>query len=103
MKTLKKIFIIILILAAAFFILKKVALFPSFTNLFISQVVVIDNTPILVKDIKSIGELITYSSSDEVVVDSTMLSQASIATGIFNKALPFPVLPTGEKKLVLYL
>ena len=101
MKTLKNIFIIILILAAAFFILKKVGLFPSFTNLFISQPVVIDNTPILVKDIKSIGELITYSSSDEVVVDSTMLSQASIATGIFNKVLPFPVLPTGEKKLVL--
>lgn len=101
MKTLKNILTIILILTSVFFILKKVDLFPSFTNLFTSQAVIIDNTPILVKDIKSIGELITYSSTDELVADSTLLTQASITTGIFNKVLPFPVLPTGEKKLVL--
>lgn len=51
-------------------VLVKLDILPSLRNLFRSKPVVIDNTPVLVKEMKSIAQLMTMSSFDEVVVDS---------------------------------
>jgi hypothetical protein len=44
---------------------------PSW-NIFSSKPVTIDNTPILIKEIRSLGQVITATFYDEVVVDSTV-------------------------------
>jgi hypothetical protein len=71
----------------------------SLKNFFATERVLIDETPILIKEIKSIGQLITYSLADEVVADSTIKTRGSQLVNAFNKFAP--LLPNPEKKLVL--
>lgn len=51
-------------------VIKKMDWLPK--NIFSSKPVIIDETPILIKEIRSLGQLITASFYDEVVVDSTI-------------------------------
>lgn len=51
-------------------ICQRIKLLPSFSNIFIAQPVTIDNTPILVKEINSLSQLITITAYSEIVVDS---------------------------------
>ncbi|MEO7264096.1 MAG: DUF4230 domain-containing protein [Ferruginibacter sp.] len=51
-------------------VIKKMDWLPK--NIFSSKPVTIDETPILIKEIRSLGQLITASFYDEVVVDSTI-------------------------------
>lgn len=51
--------------------LAKLDILPNLRNLFRSKPVVIDSTPVLVKEMKNIAQLMTMSSYDEVVVDSS--------------------------------
>ena len=60
---------------------------PSW-DIFSSKAVTIDDTPILIKDIRSLGQVITATYYDEVVVDSVIKHQ-------------FPQLPITDDKLVI--
>lgn len=62
-------------------------LFPSW-NLFSSRAVTIDETPIIIKEVRSLGEIITATLYDEVVVDSTVVHH-------------FPQLPITDDHLVI--
>ena len=62
--------IIISAILLIWFLLGKMNLIPSFSDIFSSKAVRIDETPILIKDIKELAELTTMVSLDEVVVDS---------------------------------
>lgn len=98
MRSLRRIFITLLILFVAYWLISKVVV-PSFRNIFKSKPVTIDETPILIKEIKSIGQLVTYSSIDEVVVDTVAKTRGSAFVNRFNRLVP--VLPSADKKLVL--
>jgi len=96
------IFIItIIIITAACWLLQKSNIIPSAKNLFGAKPVVIDQTPVLIKDIKSIGQLITYSFFDEVVADSIIVTPRSSFVNAFNLLAPVPILPSADKQLVL--
>lgn len=101
MKKLRKILITILIIVAGWWLLTKLDVLPSLKNIFASKPVLIDETPILIKEIKSIGQLITYSSFDEVVADSVIMTRGSAFVNSFNRFAPMPVLPSADKQLVL--
>ena len=60
---------------------------PSW-NIFSSKPVTIDDTPILIKDIRSLGQVITATFYDEVVVDSVIKHQ-------------LPELPITDDQLVI--
>lgn len=60
----------VIVILVVFFILKSLNIFPSFSKLFKSQPVLIDNTPLVIKEIKALAELNTASLYQEVVVDS---------------------------------
>lgn len=96
----KNIFIIVVIIIA-YWLLAKLDILPSFKNIFASKPVTIDETPILIKEIKSIGQLITFTSFDEVVADSAIATKGSAFVNSFNKLSPLPVLPSADKHLVL--
>ena len=77
----------IILLFAAILILKKMDWLPSW-NIFSSKPVTIDDTPILIKDIRSLGQVITATFYDEVVVDSVIKRQ-------------FPQFPLTDDQLVI--
>lgn len=101
MKKLRNILIVIFIIVAAYWLLQKNNVIPSITGLFTSKPVVIDETPVILKEIKSIGQLITYTSTDEVVADTTILTRGSAFVNAFNRLSPIPFLPPADKQLVL--
>jgi len=101
MRTLKKLIVTLVIVAGGFWLLKKTDVFPSLKDLFAPKPVVIDETPILIKEIKSIGQLITYSAFDEVVADSTITTKASAFINSFNRLAPIPILPSPDRQLVV--
>ncbi len=62
----------LLIIASVFFIIflfQKINWLPSFKNIFASQPVVIDETPVIIKEINTLSQLITVTYTDEIVMN----------------------------------
>lgn len=77
----KNILLILLTIAATVWLLHRTDILPKWKNPFAEAPITIDNTPLLVKNIRSIAQLMTIEYYDEVVVDSTNNS---------SKLLPLP-------------
>jgi Protein of unknown function (DUF4230) len=79
---------IIIIIAAILFVLllQKTNMLPDLGNIFKPKPVLIENTPILIKEIRELTQLITITSYDEVVVDSVKTS-TDILTAITGLSL----------------
>jgi hypothetical protein len=90
-RTIKKYLVIVAILLGILFLLRKIDWLPSFGNFFRSEPLTIDNTPILIKEINNLAQLITITSFDEVVMDSIKKS----------KKLPGTIFPVPASKIVL--
>src|SRR4051812_44019013 len=100
----RKIVKTILIISMAFLVywlLQKGQVLRPWKDLFTAKEVVIDETPILISQIKSIGQLITYAAYDEVVADTIITTRGSAFVNSFNSLAPIPVLPSADKQLVL--
>jgi hypothetical protein len=69
-------------------ILQRMDVLSSAGNFFKPKPVLIDDTPLLVREIRELTELITITSFDEVVVDSTKPS-----TDIINSITGLPINP----------
>jgi hypothetical protein len=70
---------LVLAIILGWWILQKIDVLPSFGDVFRSKPVRIDETPILVEEIRELAELTTYVSHDEVVVDTVRLNPAASA------------------------
>ena len=90
-RTIKKYLVIIAVLLVIIFLFQKLNWLPSFGNFFKSKPLTIDNTPILIKEINNLAQLITITSFDEVVMDSSKKS----------KRLPGTFFPPPDAKIVL--
>jgi hypothetical protein len=101
MSKLKKRLIVVTAIIINVWVLQKLNLIPSPKDFFKSQPVVIDETPILIKEIKSIAQLITVAAFDEVVVDSVMPDTESKIKKLLNPFSPYPILPAKNKRIVL--
>lgn len=101
MRKARSISITIIIIVAACWLLVRSGVLPSWRNVFGTKPVLIDETPILIKEIKSLGQLITYTSYDEVVADSAIVTPGSAFVNSFNRLSPVPLLPSADKQLVL--
>jgi hypothetical protein len=82
------------------FLLGKMKLMPSFNDIFGSKAVRIDETPILINDIKELAELTTMVSFDEVVVDSITADPTALAIKTITGLSLNPLSP-GYDRLVL--
>lgn len=71
-------------LVMIYFVLTQMNLIPSIRNWFTAKKVSIDNTPVLVKEIKNIAQLMTMSSYDEVVVDTTKFTAPSFPSAVIT-------------------
>lgn len=70
LRSLRSGILVFLAFAAAVWLLQQSGRIPSFTNPFAAKPITIDRTPILIKNIRSIAQLMTIEYYDEVVVDS---------------------------------
>ncbi|MFM2338305.1 MAG: hypothetical protein RL115_1498 [Bacteroidota bacterium] len=86
--------VIIILLAITFFVLRSLNMLPNIKGWFTSKYVKIDTTPVLIKEVKNIAQLLTMSSYDEVVVDTTKLTAPSITA---------PIITMGPKKTRLVI
>jgi hypothetical protein len=90
-RSLKKYLVIIASILLIIFLLQKIHWFPSFSGLFKSKPVIIEETPVLIKEIHNLSLLTTISMYDEIVMDS-----------LKSKHLPsFPGLRPVPDKIVL--
>ena len=72
-KFLKNVLFIATFILLIFFIFQKIKILPSFKDIFSSKPVVIEETPILIKEINTLAQLMTVTYSDEVVMDTVKL------------------------------
>jgi hypothetical protein len=59
-------------------VLNQLNILPSLRCLFRPKPVVIDSTPVLIKEVKNIAQLMTMASFDEVVVDGSKVLTSSL-------------------------
>lgn len=74
---------------------------PDIKNIFRSRPVVIDNTPILIKEIRELAQLCTITSADEVVADSSVIRLKSPVEALIPDLSGFGQLPISGKSLVI--
>jgi hypothetical protein len=98
---LRKIISVAAIAIAGIWLLQKINVLPTLREIFSPKPVVIDETPVLIKEIRSIGQLITATLYDEVVIDSIEITKGSRFVRSFNAIVPFRILPSADKQIVL--
>ena len=97
MKRIRNILIIILLLLIAGWLFTKYKSLPPFSSIFKPKPVLIENTPVVVKQIQAIAQLITISAYEEMVADTTVTDTRTIDIPL----LPAIVLPSPTRKLVI--
>jgi hypothetical protein len=92
---------IILGLAVIIALLLKDRWLPSLKNIFKARPVVIENTPILIKEIHELAQLCTVTAFDEVVADSVEIREKSTLESLLPDMSGFAGLPVTGKRLVI--
>lgn len=101
-RPIKYIFIIGASAAILYFAALKMKVIPSFGEWFKAKPVLIDNTPLVITQIKTLALLNTASLYKELVIDSTIIKKADLPTVFY----PFTYAPTPvayKKQLVLII
>jgi hypothetical protein len=101
MRRYTNILLLVMALVVGWWILQKVDILPSISEIFRSKPVRIDETPILVEDIRELAELTTYVSVDEVVVDSTRFNAAASAWKNITGISLNPLSPSGDRLVLV--
>lgn len=102
-KLLRQYLVVLLFIATIVIILFffKTGWLNSLKNIFKEQPVVIDNTPILIKEINELAQLCTITVYDEVVVDSSVIQPKSAIEMILPDFSKFSGLPVSGKRIVI--
>lgn len=88
-------------LVLVYFLLVNIKVLPSFRNIFRPSVVLIDDTPVLIREIKSISELVTVTAYDEVVVSAVKPSPTGSVKQLIQLLQPAPVVASDRLVLVV--
>lgn len=99
-RMLRRLLFVALLFLVIIFLIRKTTVFPSLHDFFKPKPVVVDQTPLLVAEIRNIAQLMTVEAYSEVVVDSTRYP-FGIPPRIFNAIPGNPLGLLGASKLVL--
>jgi hypothetical protein len=93
---------IVLIIAGilAVYLLGQAKLLPDIKNLFRSQPVLVENTPVLIKEIREMTQLISVTSYDEVVVDSSKSSSMDVVKALTGVSIS-PLSPPMDRIVIV--
>jgi hypothetical protein len=105
LNTARKTIVIFLLLAIAIWIWRKWDQIPSVSSWFAAKPVLIDETPLIISEIKSIAELHTARLYCEVITDSTVINTSqAIIQALQHTLITGPLIYSGmgsSKKLVI--
>jgi Protein of unknown function (DUF4230) len=87
----KKILIAILCIVLLLALLMRINILPSLGNIFYRQPLMIDDTKILIKEIRPLAQLTTITAYDEVVMDSVKYKKPGLTDKLLHMAMPVPV------------
>lgn len=87
----KKILFTLAVLIVLLLLLMRVNFLPSLGNIFYRQPMQIDDTKILIKEIRPLGQLVTVTAYDELVMDSIKYNKPGVADQLLRMASPVPV------------
>jgi len=92
---------LVLLLLAVILLFQKIKWLPSFTDIFKSKPLEIENTAIVIKEINSLAQLITITAYNEVVIDETIKGNSIFNNPQVPTLLNVPDLRYADKKMVL--
>lgn len=102
---LRKTAILVILVVAGIWLFKKWGQLPPVSDWFAPKPVIIDETPLIIAEIKSIAELHTARLYCEVIADSVILSKPdAILNALQNTVIGGPLLASGysaSKRIVL--
>lgn len=98
-KTLQKYLIIAVSILLLIFLFQKIKWLPSFKNIFSSQPVLIEKTPVIIKEINTLAQLITITYSDEVVIDKTKTGNG--LPSIMSTGIAMILVPSSERLVII--
>ncbi|TAD87305.1 MAG: DUF4230 domain-containing protein, partial [Bacteroidetes bacterium] len=99
---LKRPLVLLLLALAAWWLLQRSTLFPNMAAWFKQKPLLIQNTPLVVTQIKQIAELHTVQLYAEVVVDSTYTNSAGVANQALRR-VGMPWLPLSEQSTIVII
>jgi hypothetical protein len=100
MKFFRNYILVILGIVIVITLLQRFKVFPSWGSLFAEKPVAIEETPILISEIKELAEMITVTSFDEVVVDSIKASPFDVVHNITGISLP-TLSPSADRLVII--
>ena len=98
-KTLFKYSLIFVSVLLIIFILQKIDWFPSLKNFFVSQPIVIEETPIIIREINTLSQLITVTYADEVVMNEAKTGKA--ISSIVPAGAGFILVPSTDRLVLI--
>ena len=96
---LKKYIWIIVGVLLIIFLFTKINWLPSIKNLFKSQPIVIDATPIVIREIKTLSNLITIAFTDEIVMSSSKIGEG--LPSILPLGIGSTLIPSVQKLVII--
>ena len=97
MKRIKNLLILIVVISLSLWLFFKIKNLPSVSDLFAPKKVTIENTPVVVKQVQALAQLVTVSMYEELVVDSNATDKRTMQLPL----LPDITLSSEAKKLVI--
>ncbi len=100
MKFFRNYILVIISLILVIYLLQKLDIMPGFAGMFKSKEVLIENTPILIREIKEMAEMITVTAYDEVVADSGKASSMDVIKAITGISVT-PLSPPYDRLVIV--
>ncbi|MDQ6844913.1 MAG: DUF4230 domain-containing protein, partial [Bacteroidota bacterium] len=98
-KILQKYLVIAASILLILFLLQKINWIPSFKNIFASQPIVIEETPIIIKEVNTLSQLITVTYADEIVMDET--KQGNGMPSLMAAGMGMILVPSTDKLVMI--
>ncbi len=100
MTSFTKYIVIIIAGILAIYLFQQVKLLPDFKEVFRSKPVLIENTPVLIKEIREMTQLISVTYYDEVVLDSSKSSSMDILKSLTGVSIN-PLSPPMDRIVII--
>ncbi|CAN5722706.1 hypothetical protein BH10BAC3_BH10BAC3_26020 [soil metagenome] len=100
---LKRPLVLVLLALAILFLFQRIHIIPNFKDWFKNKPLLIENTPLVITQIKNIAELQTTQLYAELVADSTIMTTAGMANNTLRSIGIIPLPLPEERTLVLII
>ena len=99
MRWLRNILLVLLLLVGSWWLLGKLDLLPSLRDIFAPKAVEIDRTPVVVRQVRSLAQLVTIKAYTEVTADSSV--RTTVGERLRDVFNPFSLEVSSRRQLIV--